>query len=115
MYNFHEGAAHVIAADMRSTFASMDTALATGARMLGNMVETAQMARLNATESQRIYAEMASGLANVVQGRADIVEAMKRLTVLKRNSNLETVDVGCDNPLPPKATEFFVSAKAVPA
>lgn len=113
MHDFNAGAAMVIAADLRTTFASVDSALASGARLLGTMLETAQTSNLTATERQRLLDNVTDGLRNVVKGRGDMVEAMKRMTVLKRGSNLETVDVGCDNPLPArKASEFFISADA---
>jgi hypothetical protein len=40
-----------------------------------------------------------------------MVDAVKRMTVIKRDSNLETVDVGCDNPLPDKPSTFFTTAR----
>lgn len=116
MHTFNTGAAIVIAADLRTTLASVDSALVTGSRLIGTMLETAQDANLSAIESQRVLDDMTTGLTNVVKGRSDMVEALKRMTVLKRNSNLETVDVGCDNPLPKKAADFFINASAtVPA
>lgn len=109
MHKFDKGAALVIAGDLRSTFGSVDDAIVNGTRLFGSIVETARASHLNATESQRLYTMVAAGLSSVVQGRAEIVDAMKQMTVLKRNSNLETVDIGCDNPL-----KTFTSASLAP-
>lgn len=111
MKNINTGSAMVIADDVRSTLASVDSALTSGARLLGVMVETAHASRITATESQRVLENVLAGLSNVLRGRSDMVEAVKRMTVIKQNSNLETVDVGCDNPLPAKSS-FFTSAQA---
>jgi hypothetical protein len=106
MHYFENGAALVIAEDLRSTFGAVDEALVNGSRLFNSIAETARTSRLNATESQRLFDHVAAGLSCVVQGRGEIVDAMKRMTVLKRQSNLETVDIGCDNPL-----ETFTSAE----
>jgi hypothetical protein len=111
MKTFNAGAAIVIADDVRATLASVDGALTHGARLLGAMVETAQASRIPVTESQRVLESVTSGLSNVVRGRSDMVDAVKRMTVMKRNSNLQTVDVGCDNPLPDKSRTFFTTAR----
>lgn len=110
MKNINAGSAMVIADDVRSTLASVDSALTSGARLLGAMVETAHASRITVTESQRVLENVIAGLSNVMKGRSDMVEAVKRMTVMKQNSNLETVDVGCDNPLPSKSS-FFTSAQ----
>jgi len=99
MFKFDQGAAHVIAGDLRSTFSAVDDAIVNGTRLFGSIVETAKRSDLPATESQRLYDSVAAGLASVLKGRADIVDALKRVTVLKRHSNLEPVDLGCANPL----------------
>lgn len=98
MHQFKKASALVIAEDLRSTFGSVDDAIASGSRLLGSIVDTARESRLNASDAQRLYEDMASGLSTVVKGRREIVGAMKRMTLLKRQSNLETVDIGCDNP-----------------
>ncbi|NLS26807.1 hypothetical protein S2M10_17940 [Sphingomonas sp. S2M10] len=112
MHTFDAGVALVIANDVRSTLQSVDSALADGARLLGAMLETAHASGLPVTESQRVLENVTSCLSNVVQGRSDMVDAVKRMTVIKRNSNLDVVDVGCDNPLPAKPSTFFTTAEA---
>ena len=99
MLKIDQGAAHVIAGDIRATFSAVDDAIVNGTRLFGSIVETTRQSDLSAVESQRLYDSVAAGLNAVVKGRGDIVDALKRMTVLKRNSNLEPVDLGCDNPL----------------
>lgn len=111
MHTFDTNSACVIAADLQSTFGSLDAALVRSANLLGTVVETAAASRLNATESQRLYQCVASGLSHVVASRSEIVDAMKRMTILKRRSNLETVDIGCDNPL----RTIFTTSESRPA
>lgn len=99
MHKIEAGAAHVIAGDLRSTFDALDDAIASGTRLFSSVVDTARSSDLNVTESQRLYDPVAASLMSVVKGRADMVEAVKRMSVLKRASNLEPVDLGCANPL----------------
>lgn len=107
MLKFEEGAAMVLAGDLRSTFHAVDDALVAGSRMFGSLVETAQNGKVPPAQSQTILNSVASGLTSLIEGRGDFVEAVKRMNAIKRGSNLDVVDLGCDNPL-----EVFTEASA---
>lgn len=99
MYQFDNGSAHVIASDYRTTLTAVDDAIINSARLIGSIAEVARQSGLPAPESQRLYDSLSQGMSSVVRGRGDIVESLKQVTVLKRRSNLEPVDLGCANPL----------------
>jgi hypothetical protein len=93
--------------DLRSTFDAVDGALVAGSRMFGSLIETAQNGKVPPAQSQTILNSVASGLSSLIEGRGDFVEAVKRMNAIKRGSNLNVVDLGCDNPL-----EVFTEASA---
>ena len=107
MLKFEEGAAMVLAGDLRSTFDAVDDALVAGSRMFGSLIETAHNGKVSPAQSQTIFSSVASGLTSLIEVRGDFVEAAKRMNVIKRGSNLNVVDLGCDNPL-----EVFTEASA---
>lgn len=107
MHKIEEGAAIVLAGDLRSTFDAVDDALVAGSRMFGSLIETAQNGKVPPAQSQTILHSVACGLNSIIEGRGDFVEAVKRMNVIKRGSNLNVVDLGCDNPL-----EVFTEASA---
>jgi hypothetical protein len=105
MRTFNEGAAMVLAGDLRSTFGAVDDALMNGVRMFGTLVHNTQ--QLEPARGQQILSPAFEGLSAVFKGRADIVEAVKRMNAVVRDSNLAVVDLGCANPL-----ETFTQARA---
>ena len=95
MLNFRPGAGAVVAADTKNTVAAVDDALLNSVRMYASIIEAAQGSNLPAAQSQRVLKSMTSGLAAVVEGRGEIVSAIRQMTVIKGRSNFAPVDFGC--------------------
>ena len=98
MIKFNEGACHVLAEDTRASFADVDKALSSHARMMGTMVETFEGAGLQAVRTQRHYARVVAALNQILQGRNEMVELVAELQATQRKSNVAEVSFGCAAP-----------------
>ena len=114
MLRIDKSAATVLAGDVRSTFEAVDVALLNGTRMFGTVMETARCSSLPPAQSQQIITSVAQGISSVVKGRGDMVKALQQMNAVKRNSNLETVDLGCDNPIKTFTEATLPSPRLVP-
>lgn len=95
MVELKQGAGAVVAADVQDAVRAMDGALLSGARMCVSVLEAAQGAKVPVAHSQKVLRSIASGLNAVVEGRGEIVSAVRHLNVIKSHSNLAPMAFGC--------------------
>lgn len=95
MVKLKEGAGLVVAGDVQSTVAAVDDALLNSARMCASVIEATQGAKIPVQETQRLLSAISRSLSLVVDGRAELVSAIKQMNVIKGQSNLPPVDYGC--------------------
>lgn len=115
MLNFRPGAGPVVATDTRNAVAAVDDALLNSARLIASIIEATQGSDLPVGESQKLLVSMSSGLQAVLNGRGDMVAAIRQMTDIKGRSNFAPVDLGCPGG-PPSATaaRFTPSTEATP-
>jgi len=95
MLNFRPAAGPVVAADTRNAVAAVDDALLNSARLFASIIEATQGSNLPVGESQKLLASMTSGLQAVLDGRGNMVSAIRQMTDIKGRSNFAPVDLGC--------------------
>lgn len=95
MVNFQPGAGAVVAADSKNAVAAVDDALLNNLRMYASFIEATQGSNLPAAQSQKVYKSLSASLSAIVEGRADIVAAIRQLNFIKGASNLRELDFGC--------------------
>lgn len=95
MIELKPGAGLVVAGDVRNTFAAFDDALLNGARMCMSVIEATQGTNVPVGQSQLLLRAITNGLNSVVEGRAEIVGALKQMIAIKDQSNLAAVSYGC--------------------
>lgn len=95
MIILREGAGLVVAHDVQTTIAAVDDALLTSARMCASVIEAMHGSNLPVAQSQQLLTAVTSGMASVLDGRAQMVEAIRRMHAIKGRSNLAPVDYGC--------------------
>jgi hypothetical protein len=95
MLAFRPGAGPVVATDTKNAVAAVDDALLNSARLIASVIEAAQGSNLPIGESQKLLASMTTGLQSVLDGRGNMVAAIRQMTVIKGRSNLATFASGC--------------------
>jgi hypothetical protein len=114
MLNFRPGAGPVVAADTKNAVAAVDDALLNSARLIASIIEATQGSNLPVSESQKLLAAMTSGLQSVLDGRGNMVAAIRQMTSIKGRSNFAPLDHGCPGGWD-AATDAPLTAEAVPA
>lgn len=118
MVEFSKGAGLVVANDARTAVAAFDGALLSGARMCVSVLEAAQGANIPAARTQKVLRSISSSLSAVVEGRGEIVAAVRDLNAIKLRSNLRVEDYGCPDgweAVDPTAAPTGADAAAVAA
>lgn len=115
MLNFRPGAGAVVAADTKNAVAAVDDALLNSARLIASFIEATQGSNLPVGESQKLLVSMTSGLQSVLNGRADMVAAIRQLTEIKGRSNFAPLDYGCPGGWSASSNGVAFTAEAVPA
>lgn len=100
MLNFRPGAGAVVAADTRNAVAAVDDALLNSARLIASVIEATQGSNLPVGESQKLLVSITSGLQSVLDGRGDMVAAIRQMIDLKGRSNFAPMDFGCPGGAP---------------
>jgi hypothetical protein len=95
MLNFRPGAGAVVAADTKNAVAAVDDALLNGVRMCASIIEATQGSNLPAAQSQKLLITMTAGLNAFVEGRGEIVSAIRQMTEIKAVSNFAPMNFGC--------------------
>ncbi|HEX8365237.1 MAG TPA: hypothetical protein VF603_08140 [Allosphingosinicella sp.] len=98
MLNFRPGAGPVVATDTKNAVAAVDDALLNSARLFASIIEATQGSNLPVGESQKLLASMTSGLQAVLDGRGNMVSAIRQMTDIKGRSNFAPLDLGCPTP-----------------
>lgn len=110
MLNFRPGAGPVVAADTRNAVAAVDDALLSSARLIASVIEATQGSNLPVGESQKLLASMTSGLQSVLDGRGNMVAAIRQMTAIKGRSNFAPMDFGCPEGWSAAASADTISA-----
>lgn len=115
MPKFTQAAGQIVASDIRSTFESIDRAVHDAARLTTDFIEACVGAELAPARSQRVLKSLSDGIAKVVDGRGDMIQAQRTLVTIKDNSNLDVYDFGCWMDESRKNAEPSLPAHAEPA
>lgn len=108
MLQFKEGHCQVLASDTRSSLASMDRAIGTGATLMGTLIETFAGVGLPEGRAQKLYERIHRSLGRILEGRGEVVGLVSELTVIQQKSNMAEVSFGCSTPW----SELFTAAEA---
>lgn len=116
MLNFRPGAGTIVAADTKNAVAAVDDALLNSARLIASVIEATQGSNLPVSESQKLLSSMTSGLQAVLDGRGNMVAAIRQMTNIKGRSNFAPMDFGCPVGLyAADSAEVTLSSEAAPA
>ena len=85
----------VVAADTKNAVAAVDDALLNSARLIASVIEATQASNLPVSESQKLLSSMTTGLQAVLDGRGNMVSAIRQMTDIKGRSNFAPLDFGC--------------------
>jgi hypothetical protein len=106
MIELKPGAGLVVAGEIRNAFSAVDDALLNSARMCVSVIEATQGANIPAQQTQQLLRSITASMAAVVDGRDEIVTALKQMLAIKGQSNLAPVNYGCpDGWVTGKATQ----------
>lgn len=111
MLNFRPGAGPVVATDTKNAVAAVDDALLNSARLIASVIEATQGSNLPVSESQKLLVSMSSGLQAVLNGRGDMVAAIRQMTDIKGRSNFAPLDFGCPEGWYASASADLTSAR----
>lgn len=85
----------MVAGEIRNAFNAVDDALLNSARMCVSVIEATQGTNIPAQQTQQLLQSITASMTAVVNGRDEIVTALKQMLVIKGQSNLAPVDYGC--------------------
>jgi len=95
MIELKKGAGLVVAGDVRNAFSAVDDALLNSARMCVSVIEATHGTNIPAQQTQLLFRSLTASMTAVVDGRNEIVTALKQMIAIKGQSNLAPVDYGC--------------------
>lgn len=95
MHHFTVESVQAVAKDVRSVFASADSALHDAARLMIDFLVATEQADVCPAKTQKTLKAVSASIERIIEGRAELIRAHQTMTVLKDNSNLEVVDFGC--------------------
>lgn len=95
MIEIGKGVGLVVAGDVRNVFAAVDDAILNSARLCASVVEAMQGCNIPVVHSQQVLGNVTAGIAAVVNGRAEMVAAVRQMHAIKGQSDLAPVDYGC--------------------
>ncbi len=95
MIELKHGAGLVVAGEVRNAFNAVDDALLNSARMCVSVLEATQGANIPAQQTQLLLKSITASMTAVVNGRDEIVSALRQMNAIKGQSNLAPVDYGC--------------------
>lgn len=110
MIELKEGAGLVVAGDVQSTVAAVDDALLQSARMCASVIEATRGARIPVQETQQLLRAISQSLNLVLDGRGELVTAIRQMNNIKGHSNLAPVNYGC-----PDGWNTAIASKPAPA
>lgn len=103
MHKIDQGIGSVVAADTRTTMASVDATYLAQARMAASIVEAAAASDLPAGATQELLEAVTDSMSQVVAGRTKLIRALGELQQIQRKSNLREIGFGCPGGLPSQA------------
>ncbi len=95
MIELKHGAGLVVAGEVRNAISSVDDALLNSARMCVSVIEASKGANIPAQQTQQLLRSITTGMTAVVDGRDEIVGALRQMLAIKGQSNLAPVSYGC--------------------
>ena len=96
MTDFNPQQARKIVTDLGRTQLLIDGALKKFSMVTTDLIDAFSDAKLNDAAGQPALEELAEGFKTFVEGRRNFVNAHKMLIDMKQDSNLRTVEIGCD-------------------
>ncbi len=99
MYNVDLASGHVIASDTQASVAALDGAVAAHARLCASIIEVSASSKLPIVSAQKMLQSITAGMAQLVAGRADLVETVHELTKTQSKTSLREVGFGCSGSL----------------
>ncbi|WP_432770124.1 MAG: hypothetical protein HEQ22_05085 [Sphingopyxis sp.] len=104
MHKIDQGVGSVVAADTRTTMASVDATYLAQVRMAASIVEAAAASNLPAGATQELLEAMTDSMTQVVAGRTKLIRALSQLQHIQSMSDLREVGFGCPGGLPSQAS-----------
>ena len=95
MLNVEEAAGRIIAEDTQRSVEAIDRAVMSLAHLCASIVEVSNASRLPVTTGQTALFDVGESLTKAIGTRASVGQATRELLKLKKNSNLDTLAVGC--------------------
>lgn len=98
MYQFSEGAVHVVAAGAREAIGQIDASIETTLRVFADVIAATRDAGIPAAEMEALHEAMLDVSARHRELRRATVKTVNQLLIMKRKSNQAETDVGCPVP-----------------
>jgi hypothetical protein len=87
-----------LAANIRETQQSIDTALSRLTEMTATIMNVCMESQIHPAKSQAAIEEATNGLVRMVDARKGFVAAHRQIVKVQRDSDLATIDFGCVGP-----------------
>lgn len=97
MLTIKQAVGNVVASDTQETVHALDKTIAQQTRMIASVIDAAHDSHLPMAATQAMLEELASGLNDIVNGRARLGAAVKEMAQVQAQSNLRETAFGCPN------------------
>ncbi len=87
-----------LAANIRDTQQSIDTALSRLTEMTATIMNVCRESQIHPAKSQAAIEEATNGLVRMVDARKGFVAAHRQIVKVQRDSDFATIDFGCVGP-----------------
>jgi septation ring formation regulator EzrA len=97
MLTIKQAVGNVVASDTQETVRALDKTIANQTRMIASVIDAAQDSHLPLVATQAMLEELATGLNEIVSGRARLGAAVKEMAQIQSRSNLRETSFVCPN------------------
>lgn len=101
MFSINRNSGAVVAEDTKASVNAIDAALLSNTRLCATILEASHASGLPINATQKLLQSMASGLNQLVAGRADMVATIRQLNLIQGQSDLSAVSYGCPDATKP--------------
>lgn len=101
--NIETSAGRIIAEDTQRSVEAIDRTVMSLANLCASIVEVSNASHLPITTGQAVLFDIGESLTKAIGTRASVGQVTRELLKLKKNSNLDTVAVGCPPDYKPMA------------
>lgn len=98
MYDLNEGAVVVVAQGARQMIESLDTATEMTLRTYADVIAGLRGSGVPADKVQRIHEGMVDALAEQLNSRSSVLQAVRHMTDFQHQSTQRELDAGCPTP-----------------